>query len=397
MLVNLEEKNLLIVSNAYPNLDKNFTQGIFIKNQMDAIKKKFNKLYVISPILRDFGLLEKGRKCIDYSYENVMVYYPKAFFVPKQYIKKIDLDFRLRKIEKQVKKIPDDIHLIHSHFGIIGRLVSPLKVRFQIPLITSFYGYDAYQYIYDQKFYKKLFTNLDVAIVLSDHMSKRLVKLGCSSNIIKKVHIGIDLEKFKPMKSLQIKTENIEILIVANFIEKKGILNAIQAFKAIRNDNKNIHLTILGRGPLKEKIVKLIYNLKLEKFVSIVDNYATEDPRKTVLEYIQRCDIFLLPSIRDKTGDCEGTPVVLMEASACEKPCVTTEHSGNPEVIIHNKTGFVIPGNNIKKLVSHLDILINDRNIRKEFGVKGRQYIKSEFNKNEQSKKLIEIYKQLLK
>ena len=43
MLVNLEEKNLLIVSNAYPNLDKNFTQGIFIKNQMDAIKKKFNK------------------------------------------------------------------------------------------------------------------------------------------------------------------------------------------------------------------------------------------------------------------------------------------------------------------------------------------------------------------
>lgn len=396
-MVILSEKNLVIVSNAYPNLEKNFTQGIFIKNQMDAIKKEFKNIYVISPILRDLGLLEKSRKCENYSYDNIIVQYPKSIFIPKQYTKRLNIDFRLRKIEKLIKKIPEDIHLIHSHFGIIGKLISPLRTKLEIPLITSFYGYDAYQYIYDQKFYDELFTNFDVAIVLSNHMTNRLIELGCSPEKIKKIHIGIDLEKFKPIEKVVRNTENVEILIVANFVEKKGILNAILAYSELRKNNKNIHLTILGRGPLKESITKLITDLKINDFVSVLDNYSTKDPRKSVLEHMQKCDIFLLPSIRDKTGDCEGTPIVLMEASSCEKPCVTTEHSGNPEIILHNKTGFVIPENNIKELVNRLETLINDSKLRKEFGVNGRKHIELEFDKNKQSKKLIEIYKQLLR
>jgi len=394
--VNLKENNLLVVSNAYPNLEMNFTQGIFIKNQVDSIKKEFNHLYVISPLPRDMGLLEKGKKCKNYSYDNIHVYYPKAFYIPKQYTRIANLDFRLKKIEKLSKELPK-INLIHSHFGTIGKLISPLKKKFQIPIITSFYGYDAYQSIYDQKYYETLFDNLDIAIVLSDHMTKRLIELGASPEQIKKIHIGIDLDKFKPIENLQRENENVEILIVANFVEKKGIMNALYAFAALREKNSNTHLTILGRGPLKEKIIELISNLKIEHYVSIIDNYATINPRKTVLEHIQKCDIFLLASIRDKSGDCEGTPVVLMEASSCEKPCVTTEHSGNPEIIIHNKTGFVVPENNIEELTKCLDVLVNDSNLRKKFGANGRHYMTLEFNKNKQSKKLIDIYRQLLK
>lgn len=395
-MVNLKENNLLVVTNAYPNLEMNFTQGIFIKNQVDSIKEEFNQLYVISPLPRDIGLLEKGKKCKNYSYDNIQVYYPKAFYMPKKYAGFDNIDFRLNKIEKISIELPK-INLMHAHFGTIGKLISPLKEKFQIPFITSFYGYDAYQSIYNQDYYETLFDNLDFAIVLSDHMAKRLIELGAAPEQIKKVHIGIDLDKFKPIENLQRTSENVKILIVANFVEKKGIFNALYAFAALREKNSNTHLTILGRGPLKERIIELISNLKLENDVSIIDNYATINPRKTVLEYMQKCDIFLLPSIRDKSGDCEGTPVVLMEASSCEKPCVTTEHSGNPEIVIHNKTGFVASENNIEELTKYLDILVNDSNLRKEFGANGRQYMTLEFNKNRQSEKLIDIYRQLLK
>jgi len=221
--------------------------------------------------------------------------------------------------------------------------------------------------------------------------------LGLQKEQVKKVHIGIDLDVFNADKNMQKEPDTIEILIVANFVEKKGILNAIYAFAKLTDNNNNTHLTILGRGPLKEKIHDLIYELKIENSVSVIDNYATANPRKTVQEHMQKCDIFLLPSIRDKTGDCEGTPVVLMEASACEKPCITTNHSGNPEVIIHNETGLVVPENNILELAKALDILVNNHDLRLKFGKKGREHITLEFNKNEQSKKMIEIYEQLLK
>ncbi len=383
--------NLLAITNAYPNSNTNFMQGIFIKNQIDSIRKNFLNVYVISPVLRDFGLMEKGRKCKNYSYDNVSVQYPKSIFVPQNYTRKIDIDFRLKHIKKIIDNLSSERNLLHAHFGIMGKTIVPLAKNSKLPFITSFYGYDIYQTIYDKEYYSTLFSVADFLIVLSDHMKNRLIELGSSKEKIKKIHIGIDTEKFKPLESPKIGSK--EFLIVANFVEKKGILDGIKAFSLVVAENSETKLNILGRGPLKEKIISLIKKLQIEKNVNIIDNYATENPRKTVQDYMQKCDYFLLPSKRDSAGDCEGTPVVLMEASACGKPCITTNHSGNPEIIINEETGFVAPEGNVQKLAEYMLILLEDETLAKNFGRNGRFHIIEEFNENKQSEKLLQVYK----
>ena len=92
----------------------------------------------------------------------------------------------------------------------------------------------------------------------------------------------------------------------------------------------------------------------------------------------------------------EGTPVVLMEASACKKPCMTTDHTGNPEVVIDQVTGIIVPEGDVKEISKAMDRLILNVEEGKMMGKNAREYIRREYNIKFQSKKLIEFYSNLL-
>jgi len=173
-------------------------------------------------------------------------------------------------------------------------------------------------------------------------------------------------------------------------------LNQIKAFKKIKNRNLNVELNLVGDGPLRKEIKKVISELDLTDSVNIINNYSMKNPREVVFKYIQECDIFILPSKRAKNGDMEGTPIVLMEASSCGKPCITTKHSGNPEVVIDNKTGFVVPEGNIDEIADRLYKLIVNENLRIKLGHNARKHIVENYNEEKQKEKLIKIYNKFL-
>ncbi|MFX1252635.1 MAG: glycosyltransferase family 4 protein [Promethearchaeota archaeon] len=391
MVATLKDRKLLTLSNTFPNFSRNFTAGNFIKNQLDGVNEAFSEVTVISPVLKTFGRSKRDRLCKDYSYSNVQVNYPRVFFWRT-------IDNRLKVIRRIIKEKNIDFDLIHAHYGTMGHIIEPLVQEYMKPLINSFYGYDAYLYKYDSLYYERLFEHSTLILTLSDHMSERMEGLGCSPHKIKKLHIGIDTDTFKPRESISKKKEGdkLKILIVANFVEKKGILDAIHAFSNVYKKFKNIHLDILGTGPLKTRIEELIHTLDLQSVVQILNNLATKNPRQTVLNYMQNCDIFLLPSVKAANGDSEGTPVVLMEASACGKPCITTQHSGNPEVVIDGENGITVPERDIESLSDGLTQLIEDEEKRNRLGRNGRKHICAEFDSKVQSKRLIEIYEKIL-
>lgn len=188
----------------------------------------------------------------------------------------------------------------------------------------------------------------------------------------------------------------IKILLVAVFRPKKGIFDTIKAFAEVSKEIKNIHLDLVGRGMLEDQIKDYITSLELTNKVTITDNQSKPNPRQLVLNFMQNCDIFILPSITSPNGDSEGTPVVLMEASACGNPCITTLHSGNPEVVLHNKTGIVVSEGDVDGLMKCLKELILNKDLRKEFGLNARKHIQNEFNSSISSEKLKRIYKDIL-
>ncbi len=400
----LNKSRLLTISEAFPTLTRDLIKGIFIKNQLDDISDVFSKVTVISLIhfttIKSFifKFLKEEHLPQNYSYKNVEVIYPRTLFTQTRNTRWITFDQRLSSIKKVINKNQLDFDLIHAHFGPVGHLIWPISKMYKKPLIVSFYGYDAYQHKYDSSYYQNLFDSVDQVLTLSDHMTARISKLGCPPKKIKKHHLGIDISKFKTKtQRLESKDDqSIKVLLVAHFTEKKGILDAIRAFSEVNKEYKNITFDIVGRGLLQDQIENLIKSLGLQNNVRITDNYSTSNPRQIVIDFMQNCDIFILPSITSQNGDSEGTPVVLMEASACGKPCITTFHSGNPEIVLNDKTGFVVPERDIEGLEKALnDLIIND-DLRKQFGLNARNHILAEFNSKTQAEKLRQIYQEIL-
>lgn len=95
---------------------------------------------------------------------------------------------------------------------------------------------------------------------------------------------------------------------------------------------------------------------------------------------MRQADIFLAPSVTSQSGDQEGIPVVLMEAMAHGLPVVSTRHSGIPELVIDNQTGFLVGEREVDELAEKLALLISSPDLLKTFGHAGRQVVEDQYN-----------------
>lgn len=341
---------------------------------------------IIKPLLKTKHYQKsKPNNCIE-NYKGVDVIRPRFIKLPSKYF----LNFNLYNLKNIITKtgLTFNVNIIHSHFGHAGVASIRLKEKLKKPLITSFYGFDLGS---DKKrleiHYKKLAENGDLFLTLSSDMTKDLINLGFPENKIKTHHLGVNLQEFKPVEKKE--NETFVFLIVATFVKKKGIKYAIQAFrkfKTMYKTNKCV-LKIVGDGVEKYNLQALAGNVD---DIIFINNFECQNPRETVLNEMQNCDVFVLTSITDI--DKEGTPVALMEAQACGKPCISSFHAGIPEVVINKHTGLLAHEKDIDEIVNSMSLLYFDHEMRKTYGENALKHISREFNNEIQTKKLYEIY-----
>lgn len=292
--------------------------------------------------------------------------------------------------------------LIHAHFGVEGSYALPLAKKFDIPLITTFHGFDATSSTLNLCFSKKLsWINYllhrrelkqhgTLFIAVSHFIQERLIKLGFPEKKIIKHYIGIDVEKIKPLASK--KQAQQTILHVARLVEKKGTKYLLLALAHLLDRGKDIKLIIIGDGPLKHSLQMLTKKLKLTEHVQFL---GVKSPADVITE-MQQATVFCLPSIQATSGDSEGLGMVLLEASACALPIVATSHGGIKEAIVDNKTGFLVPEKNSILLADRLQYVLEHTTIAEEMGKQGRQFVEKNFNLHHQTQKLEQIYHSLL-
>jgi len=179
--------------------------------------------------------------------------------------------------------------LIHAHFGKNGVASLKLQSEMNIPLITSFYGFDVSKPpSFIKKQYRKLGHTGTLFLALSIDMKNDLIKLGFPEDKIIVHYLGIDTKNFKPVEKKN--NKKFTFLIVARFNEKKGIQDVITAFSMIANNN--MELVIIGDGPYKNNLENLVFKYNLFEKVKFINNFEHDNPRALVLEQIQNCDVF---------------------------------------------------------------------------------------------------------
>ncbi len=384
---------------------ENPSKSTWVFNQASGIQENGIEPLVLSPTPYYPNFLNKNHKnrliktesnsSIE-EYNGIKVIRPPYIKLPNKYF----LHSNLSRFSKASILATKDFTFkaIHAHFGHAGVASIKLKQNRKVPLITSFYGYDlGIDKSRLLRNYKELANSGDLFLALSVDMHKDLAELGFPESKILIHHLGVNFAEFFPKSSTIIRKEApFTFLIVASFEERKGIHIAIEAFKWItRNDTtKNIQLKIIGDGPYKNNLLALAKGFNNIVFVN---NHMASNPRALVQQEMQNCDVFMLTSITLDNGDKEGTPVVLMEAQACGKPCISTFHAGIPEVVIHNKTGFLVKENSVNELVDTMSLFINNNALVFEMGDKAFKHVRLNFNSQTQNNILCNIIRDIIK
>ncbi|MBS2138601.1 colanic acid biosynthesis glycosyltransferase WcaL [Escherichia coli] len=241
-----------------------------------------------------------------------------------------------------------------AHFGPAGVTAAKLRELGVIrgKIATIFHGIDISSREVLNHYtpeYQQLFRRGDLMLPISDLWAGRLQKMGCPREKIAVSRMGVDMTRFSP-RPVKAPTTPLEIISVARLTEKKGLHVAIEACRQLKAQGVAFRYRILGIGPWERRLRTLIEQYQLEDVIEM----PGFKPSHEVKAMLDDADVFLLPSVTGADGDMEGIPVALMEAMAVGIPVVSTLHSGIPELVEADKSGWLVPENDARALAQRL-------------------------------------------
>lgn len=270
------------------------------------------------------------------------------------------------------------VKLIHAHFGPQGFYSLKMRGRLKIPLVTNFYGYDVSELAKIPEWierYKTLFKKGDLFLVEGLYMKSRLMELGCPEVKIQIQRIAIPVksilfEERKPKK----KEEKIIFLFCGRFVEKKGLVYALQSIKSLREKHDNVEFRIIGDGDLKLRLEGFIEHNNMTSYVRLLGIMNYSD----YLKEMQRADIFISPSVTAANGDNEGgAPTTLLEAQASGLPIVSTYHADIPNIVIPGRSALLANEKDSEGLTANMEYLLKNQQSWREMGRIGRKFVET--------------------
>lgn len=287
-----------------------------------------------------------------------------------------------------------DVFLVH--FGYAGALANKLRELGVLKgkQATVFHGADiSRRHILEEHKldYVNLFRQSELMLPISNLWKNKLIEMGCPQEKIHVTRMGIEPEKFnfQPRQAFQ---TPLRIVSVARLTEKKGLDVAVKASAILKQRGGQFQYTIIGNGDQDEMMRDFIAREGMEDCVSMPGFKPQEEIRRALSE----ADIFLLPSKTAADGDMEGIPVALMEAMAVGLPVVSTFHSGIPELIENNVSGWLVEEDDPEALAETLLKLSQGEVDVAPVVAAARHKVETEFNQHIAYGELAQILERLV-
>jgi len=292
------------------------------------------------------------------------------------------------KLEREVIDFlrANNVTHILCEFGCIGGAIVELNARvLNLPIFVHFHGQDASEFLRNPEivsYYKWMGSVVKGIITVSEPMTARLIEIGIPGEKMRKIHYGVDVPEIlaEPEK------EPCRFIAVTRFVAKKGIMYLLNAFAKVYRENPGVTLDIIGDGPMRAEVENFI---KKHGLYNAVILYGSK-PNEFVLEKLKNANVYVQHSITDpETGNAEGLPNSILEASVAGLPVVATNHEGIPEAVEHGITGFLVNERDIDKMAEYMLMLSEDGALRKKMGLSAREkIIKGGFTTEEMAKKI---------
>jgi len=226
---------------------------------------------------------------------------------------------------------------------------------------------------------KKLFNEVVTHFIFNSKATKELlVKHYPQVDSTKKTAI---IYNALEVPSDVIKPENNPLIIgnAGRLVEQKNQVVIPKIAHLLKSKGLSFEFRIAGEGPLDSPIEAAIKKNGVEDHVQMlgfVDDMS---------EFMSNIDIFI------STATWEGFGFVLAEAMSHKVPVVAFDLSSNPELVQHERTGFLIPPNDLQAFADSLEKLIKDSALRDQMATASRAFVKDHFEAENQFKKLMEF------
>jgi colanic acid/amylovoran biosynthesis glycosyltransferase len=280
--------------------------------------------------------------------------------------------------------------VLHAHFGPVGNSFRFARGLWRAPLVVSFHGYDFSMWPRKEgrHVYDRLFRDANAVTVNSDYTRQRLEELGCPRAKLHKIRVGLNPDDFSFRERSWLPGEPVRVLTVGRLVEKKGLAYAIRAAGIVRRQFPELRLDIVGEGPLRGELEKLIRQLDLERAVTL---HGAQDGHR-VRQMMDEAQLFILASVTALNGDQEGQGLVLQEAQASGLPVLATDHNGFPESLLPGRSGFLVPERDVDSLADQLGYLIEHHERWPEMGRAGRDFVERNFDIRTLNGRLVRLY-----
>ncbi len=261
------------------------------------------------------------------------------------------------------------VQYLHAHFAngpsSVALAASALS---EIPFGFTSHAQDIYS---DPLMLDLKIARAQLPLTISQYNRDYLVENYAAENPAKlRVHrVAVDLAHFDRGNSFAPNEDAPLILAVGRLVPKKGFIHLIRACERLAQRGINFRCEIIGEGPERAALQQAIAASKLEDKVRLL-GAQTE-----VKKYLQRAEVFVMPCVRDESGDRDGIPTTLMEAMAMQVPVISTRLSGIPELVQHELTGLLTPPENIEALTQAICRLLVDEKLRHELASQGRHHV----------------------
>jgi len=234
-------------------------------------------------------------------------------------------------------------------------------------------GYSCSEVNNDQTEYQRA----DYIAIPSSFVKRTFIDAGFAPEKLIVCPYGVDLEEF-PFQPKQ--HDPFRFLYVGALSIRKGVQYLLRAFAELNLPNSELWLL----GSITEEIKPF-----MDKYAGHYRYFGVQ-PQKELYKYYNQCDAFCICSVE------EGMAMVQLQAMACGLPIICTTNTGGEDLVIHGKSGFVIPIRDLDSLKEHMSTVFADLEFCKEMGKVSNRLAVEKFSWDHYGNQIHSSYRSLL-
>ena len=289
----------------------------------------------------------------------------------------------------------EKINLIHSNNfspALAGAILSTIT---RVPHITTVH--DVFS-LCGKDFWKKWGQQNKVSkfnVFLAPYFEKLITKLKHEAVHTVSNATKDDLLQFGEKKPIYVIPNSIEsynynvkekislqFIYIGRLVFYKNLEVIIKAIKIVKNDYPNIKLLIVGDGPQKEILKKLVYELNLKKNIIFTGFVSTNKK----MELLSSSEAMLFPSI------CEGFGIVILESFFANRPVLASNVRPLNDIISDKVNGYLISPYDEAHWAEKIKEIIEKQDLTFQMGRAGRELFEKKYNIKQMCAQILNMY-----